>query len=207
MMIASTSKAPRRLLLSLITGALFFTPAVVLAGPATTFLQGKVTAVRALLAQPAQTPAARRSLDQQLLSAVQPVIDFPGMSERSLGRHWAGLNVGQRAEFIALFQELVFRSYLNKIRRANEAYELEYEDEEPRAPGVFVLATSNSSTFEVELGFHLVQRAGSWIAWDLVIDEVSLTENYREQFNRIIIQESFEALLRRMRSKIASLRR
>ena len=175
------------------------------AGPATTFLQGKVTAVRALLAQPARTPAARRSLDQRLLATVQPVIDFPGMSERSLGRHWAGLNAGQRQEFISLFQELVFRSYLKRIRRANEAYELEYEDEEPRAPGVFVLATSNSSTFEVELGFHLVQRGESWIAWDLVIDEVSLTENYREQFNRIIIQESFEALLRRMRSKISSL--
>ena len=202
----------QRLGLSLLLGSslLIMMTGLAHAGPATDFISARVKEVRTLLAKSAPNARARAALDKALLTAVTPLIDFPGLSERSLGRHWAGLNKAQRSEVMALFKELVFRSYLQRVRRANESYTLSYEEEEPRSPGVYVLALSETNAMEVEIGFHMVKTGKSgnraWIAYDLVIDEVSLTENYREQFNRIILKDGFDALLKLMRKKVEGLR-
>jgi len=37
--------------------------------------------------------------------------------------------------------------------------------------------------------------------YDVVIENISLVNNYRSQFNRVIAQSSFEDLLRRMKDK------
>ena len=41
-----------------------------------------------------------------------------------------------------------------------------------------------------------------WKAYDLIIDRVSLVNNYRAQFNRVIAESSFEELLSRIREKL-----
>ena len=38
----------------------------------------------------------------------------------------------------------------------------------------------------------LTKDGKRWVVEDIVIDEVSLVENYREQFNRIIADKSFQ---------------
>ena len=44
-----------------------------------------------------------------------------------------------------------------------------------------------------------------WVVEDIVIDEVSLVENYREQFNRIIAQSGFKVLLQKMANKLVKI--
>jgi phospholipid transport system substrate-binding protein len=44
--------------------------------------------------------------------------------------------------------------------------------------------------------------AEGWRVWDVITDEVSLVKNYRTQFNKIITEQSYDALIKKMKSKL-----
>ena len=155
----------------------------------TTWLGEQITAVRALVAPATPLPAAEQ--DAKLKALVDPVMEFETLSERALGKHWATLKPEQRKVFVDTFRELVFRSYLKKVRGANNDYTLTFEGE---------------SLAEIELVFTLEPREDKrWIAADVTIDEVSLVENYREQFNKTITTDGFDALISKMKKKLAEI--
>lgn len=178
------------------------------AGPPTQYLQEQVKAVRAIIAQKAEkgTPQATEA-DQKLMAIIGPVMEFEKLSEKALRKHWPTLSTEQRNDFVTLFRELVFRSYLKRVRSANEDYTIDYEDEEKTGPNsATVSAVAKTKKAEIELVFHLEGRPDNkYVAADVVIDEVSLVENYREQFNKIVADEGFPALLEKMRKKLKDL--
>ncbi len=178
------------------------------AGPPTDFLQAQVQAVRDVLAvqvKPATPEEA--AANEKLKGIINPVMEFEKLSERALQKHWPTLDAAQRARFVALFRELVFHNYLKRVRSANEDYTVVYEAEEAKGrKAASVTAIAKTRKAEIELVFHLATGDGKiWVAEDIVIDEVSLVENYREQFNKIIAKDGFGALLVKMQDKLVDL--
>ena len=53
-----------------------------------------------------------------------------------------------------------------------------------------------------EVDYRLLKRDGNWEAYDIVIEGVSLVNNYRTQFNKIIRQDSYETLVKKLKLKI-----
>ncbi len=178
------------------------------AAPPQKFLEQQITVVRGLIATKvaAGTPQAAE-LDQKLMAVVDPVMEFDKLAEAALAKHWPTLKPEQRAEFVGLFRELVFRSYLERVRGANDAYKLkEWEQEQRGRKGALVEVVAETGKVEIELAFHLLTRDGkAWVATDVVIDEVSLVQNYREQFNKIIAEDGWAGLIKKMKDKVADL--
>ena len=54
----------------------------------------------------------------------------------------------------------------------------------------------------VEVVYQLLRRDGNWQIYDIVIEGVSLVNNYRTQFNNIISQESYEGLVKKLKLKL-----
>ena len=175
----------------------------------TPFMEAQIAAVRGLIAHPAKPGSTdATSVDGRLRALVDTVMEFERLSEKALGKHWPTLSPDQRKTFTGTFRDLVYRSYLKKVRGANEAYTVAFEGEKqaPDARTARVEAVAKTRTAEIELVFFLEQRDDSrWVAADINIDEVSLVENYREQFNRIITKEGFGALIDKMKKKLAEL--
>jgi len=127
--------------------------------------------------------------------------DFEEMAKRSMGMHWRNLTPEQRKEFTALFTDLLERSYLNKI----ESYEDEsivYTGE--RVDGTFAEVKTQIITkrkTQIPIDYRLKKEGNQWYAYDVIIEGVSLVNNYRTQFNTIIRRESYEALVKRMKAK------
>ena len=46
-----------------------------------------------------------------------------------------------------------------------------------------------------------MRKGNDWEVYDIVIEGVSLVNNYRTQFSRIINQTSYEGLVKRMRTE------
>ena len=181
--------------------------AVAAPAPATHFLKSRVIEVLKLAALPTPDAKTKSQIDQQLLSLIKPLMNFPEMSRASLGKHWDTRSKEEQKRFISLFEDLVFHSYIKKIRSAQTGYRVEYEDESPKQGGAIVEALAVTSKMETELRFVLNAKAqdkGSaiYVAEDIVIDEVSLVQNYREQFNKIITKDGFEALIKKMETQI-----
>ena len=175
---------------------------------ATDFLKTQVAAVLKLTAEPVSDAKVKQEIDHKLLAIIKPMMDFPAMSQASLGKHWAKQSAEQQQTFISLFQELVFHSYMKKIRTAKNDAEITYEDESVRTQGgAEVEAVAATKKMEVELRFILRQGRSQkgealFVAEDVVIDEVSLVNNYREEFNKIIAKEGFDGLIKKMKRQV-----
>ena len=105
------------------------------AGPPIGFIKGQVKSVRELLKIPVKGDSAKKKkVDDQLKAILNPVMNFERLSENALRNHWATLSSDQRLDFIELFRSLVFHSYLQKIRSAEEAYTIDYVDQQAKGP-------------------------------------------------------------------------
>jgi len=173
-------------------------------GPRDT-VETAVTRVIALLqdADDASAAAAKQQADRrmEIRKVARDLFDFEEVTRRTLSRHWSARSPEERAEFVALFTDLLERSYVNRV----EAYageNISYLGEAVDAG--FATVRSRVTTqrrTEIALDYRLHLRDGRWRIYDLQIDGVSFVSTYRSQFDRIIQSESYSALLERMRKK------
>jgi phospholipid transport system substrate-binding protein len=137
----------------------------------------------------------------ELRKLARELFDFEEVTRRTLSRHWAARSADERAEFVALFTELLERSYITRV----EAYageSITYLGEAIDAGYATVrskILTDRRSELTLDYRLHL--RDGRWRVYDLQIDGVSFVSTYRSQFDRIIQAESYTALVERMRKR------
>ena len=56
---------------------------------------------------------------------------------------------------------------------------------------------------KIPMDYRLMKKGGNWTVYDIVIDGVSLIQNYRGQFTAILHSSSYEHLVQVLREKIA----
>jgi phospholipid transport system substrate-binding protein len=133
-------------------------------------------------------------------------LDFEELAKRSLGRHWDGLSPAKRAEFVKTLRELVERNYVKQLYGQPD-YKLQLDKEEKEGPEATVagtlFATARGKKVNMALEYKLVRKNNRWVVYDVVTDDLSLLENYRAEFNKVIAKESFDALLTKMKKKLS----
>ena len=140
----------------------------------------------------------------QIRQAAESLFDFKEMARRSLGERFDGLSAEDQNEFVRLFTNLIALSYLGKI----EAYAgepIRYVSE--RVDGVDAIVSSRLVTAkgsQVDVGYHLYRAENRWAVYDVSVDGVSLVDNYKTQFSRLIQRSSFADLLKTLRQKAGS---
>lgn len=136
-----------------------------------------------------------------LKSTISRIFDYGEMAKRSLGVHWKARSSSEQKEFVALFATLLENSYANKI----ESYENEkilYEKE--IIDGDYAEVKSRVVTAkrdEYSLDYRLLKKGSRWIVYDVVIEGVSLVSNYRSQFNKIIVNQGYGELVKKLKTK------
>jgi phospholipid transport system substrate-binding protein len=140
----------------------------------------------------------RRALIRREVGAI---FDFKEMSRRSLGQHWSQRTASEKEEFTALFSDLLERTYISKI----EGYSNEkiYYDEQTVDGRHAVLKTRivTAKGVSVPVIYRYLKNGAGWRVYDVVIEGVSLVNNYRTQFNKIIQRESYRGLVRKLKNK------
>ena len=142
----------------------------------------------------------RRKLEE----AIEPRFDFLEMAKRSLGPEWRRMTPEQQREFVALFTELLKEAYLSRIESYNSE-RVEYLKE--RTDGEYAEVHTriiDSVGRDFSVNYHLHNLNGDWKVYDVVVEHVSLVNNYRSQFSRVLARSSFDDLLRRMKDKTFS---
>ena len=151
------------------------------------------------------TPADKR-LKAQIARQVNRFLDFKELARRALGRHWAKRTEAERAEFVEILREIIERNYVKQLR-SNLGYTVEYREESQRGEAARVTTAvkvkKNRRTTEIIIEYKMRRARGGWMVYDVVTDDVSIVRNYRSQFNRIIRKESYAALVKKMRKKLA----
>ena len=140
---------------------------------------------------------------ERLREVVLPLFDFAEMSRRSLGSHWRRRTPDQRQEFTALFTRLLKQTYSKRLASYNgQRTRLVGEEIDDRFAGVDTeIVDPEGRRFKVHYRMHHAGEPAKWRIYDVVIENISLVNNYRAQFNRVINRKSFENLVERLRSR------
>lgn len=172
-----------------------------LAGTPTDQLKPEIDRVLQILEDPAFKGGAKtKERRDAIRSATNSVFDWAEMARRSLGRHWQQRTPAERDEFVALFHDLLERSYISTIERysgekivyAGDAVDGEYATVRTK------MFTKNSR--EVAIEYRMSRQGDRWLIYDVLVEGVSLVSNYRTQFNQIIQTSSYQDLLKRIKS-------
>jgi phospholipid transport system substrate-binding protein len=149
----------------------------------------------------AKTKERRAQLKQILFAR----FDFNEMARRALGSHWRRRTAQEQEEFVRLFTDLLERAYADTIESYTDEkiiYVGEKQDGNYAEVNSKIL-TSKGQEFTIDYKTHVV--GGEWKVYDVVVENISMVNNFRSQFNRVINNGSYEELIRRLKDKQADL--
>lgn len=148
-----------------------------------------------------KSEAKKEERRNQLRQVIRARFDFVEMAKRSLGPHWQRRTAEEQREFVNSFADLLERSYVDKIESYNgEKVIYTNEVQDKNYAGVDTkIVTKKGEEFSVNYKLHLAN--GEWRVYDVVIENISLVNNYRSQFNRILSSSSYEELIRKLKAK------
>ncbi|MCS4504730.1 putative phospholipid-binding protein MlaC [wastewater metagenome] len=137
---------------------------------------------------------------------VLPRFDFQLMSRFVLGRHWNDASAEQRARFVEEFKGLLIRTYGTSLS--------EYSNEKVKFPPMNADTSRGRVTVPTEIvrsdgppvpvNYSLYKNdSGEWKVFDVVIEGVSLVQNYRSSFGDEVSRNGLDALIKRLAERNA----
>jgi phospholipid transport system substrate-binding protein len=172
------------------------------AGLPTDQIKSTVDRAVMVLKDPRLKPAAKlKERRDQLRQILFARFDFTEMAKRALGSNWRRRTPQEQEEFIRLFSDVLERAYADIIESyTDEKIVYVYE----RVDGTYAdvaskILTSRGEEYSINYKVHLISN--EWKVYDVVAENISLVNNYRSQFNRVIANGSYEELVRRLRDK------
>jgi len=169
-----------------------------LAQTPTAYVRGILDQVMSLQNDPAQSTQAR---SQAIHKIIERNFDFALMARDSLGPTYERLSGGQRQEFTNtfsyLFQDSYTRLVLNFLKKEN----IQYGREVPQGDKARVETAIVRTNENIPVTYLMHTAPQGWILYDVIVDGVSILQNYKTQFAQVIHTKSFEVLLKKMQDQ------
>jgi len=149
-----------------------------------------------------KSPAAKEKKKEKLRIIYKDMFDEIEFSKRTLTRNWNKFSPAERVEFVNLFEQVLEKSYADKVLDyTNEKVEFYKENmlSETQAEIQTKIVTASK---EIPIFYRMILKDGKWKVYDVVVENVSLVQNYRTQFNDILVKDTPEQLLEILRKKV-----
>jgi len=150
-----------------------------------------------------QAPNRHAERQEQLHKIAAQVFDWKEMARRALALHWRERTPQEQQEFVKLFRDLVEGTYINRLESSiQEKREIQYVGEQvdgSRATVKTNVVTQRNQQVPIE--YRLQKADGRWLIYDVLVEGISLVNNYRSQFNRIITSSSYKDLVQKMKAR------
>lgn len=140
---------------------------------------------------------------KKLREITDKAMDWNAMARSSLGPTWRSLPDAQRAEFVEVFKELLARQYRDDVDRFRGTERVSFAEVETMNDLVTVKTILLTAAGEkVPINYTLHKLGNQWLVEDLSIEGVGMTNHYRKTFERFLVNDSFEALLQKLKQKL-----
>ena len=192
--------------LVLVTTLVLLTPRPITAGEPTDRVRAVIAKSIQILKDPKLKFKDRgKERIDRLRDIVYPIFDFREMAKRSLGFHWRERTPKEQDEIASLFTKLLEKNYANRIES--------YDDEKVQYTGEIIdqsyavvdskIINKKGQEFVIKYKLRLTRKG--WKIYDLSVENISIVNNYRAQFNRVIAKSSYKELIGKMKNKIEEL--
>jgi len=177
-------------------------PVFLFAAPPLETIQTQVNQALEVLRDPAlKGESATETKEKKIWTIIDGVFDYTELSKRTLAQHWKQFTPDQQEEFTRLFGRLLGSVYMDRI--------MAYKDEKVVFGKVTNLSDKTAevqsevlrSSKSIPIHYRMVLENEEWKVYDVVIEGVSLVQNYRSQFREILTNKPPEDLLKMLRQK------
>lgn len=181
----------------------FLLSAPAYAGVPMTTAEASVKKVLDVLRDPKlKSPAAKEVKKDRLRVIYRDMFDEIEFSKRTLARNWNSFNPAQRTEFVKLFEQILEKAYIDKILDySNERVDF-YRENMISGTQAEIQSKIVTSSKEVPIFYRMILKDGKWKVYDVVVENVSLVQNYRTQFSDILAKNTPDQLLEILRNKV-----
>ena len=150
-------------------------------------------------------PVADDSGHAQRVSDANAYLDLETMGSKALSDHWEELSPQDRRTFLDLLWKLVETVAYPKNQNLVGGDEIVYGEiaEDENGFQVPVSAKPKDDEPTASIIYHLAEKDGGLKIDDVVLDDVSIIEDLKYQFDKIIAKSGFGGLLDKMRERLA----
>jgi phospholipid transport system substrate-binding protein len=115
--------------------------------------------------------------------------------------NWSKFSPDQQKEFVGLYKSILEDAYADKIMLYADV-KIVFSKEVPLTEKtVEVQSTALTKSGEVSIYYRVIMKDNVWRVYDVVIEGISLINNYRAQFREILVNKPPESLLETLRKK------
>ncbi|MGO9951414.1 MAG: phospholipid-binding protein MlaC [Dissulfurispiraceae bacterium] len=166
-------------------------------------VKGNADKVLDVLRDPSLKSESNKKIKKEKIRAIaDQMFDFTELSKRTLAVNWRRFTPEQQNEFVSLFKNLLADTYADRILAYTDE-KIVFTKEVPLTDKtVEVQSTVIRKTQEVPIYYRVMNENGSWLVYDVVIEGVSLVNNYRSQFREILSNKPPTYLLETLRKKV-----
>ena len=137
---------------------------------------------------------------EELRKIIEPRFDFTEMAKRSLGASWLNMSVAQRDDFVDVFSGLLARTYLERIETVEEKM-VTIDSQTLGYPKALVKTSVRRKGDVFPLDYRLHYKDSTWKVYDVIIENIGLVSNYRNEFSGIIRKDGVDGLITRLKEK------
>jgi phospholipid transport system substrate-binding protein len=166
-------------------------------------VKGHVDKVLDVLRDPSLKAESAKKVKKDKIRVIsEKMFDFTELSKRTLASNWSKLSPEQQKEFIELYTSLLEDAYANKIMAYTDEKIAFSKEVALTEKTIEVRSTVLRKNGDVPIYYRVIMKDGSWRVYDVVIEGVSLINNYRSQFREILANKPPESLLEILRKKV-----
>jgi phospholipid transport system substrate-binding protein len=146
-------------------------------------------------------PGTRDEKLVKLKDLLRDFLDTDALGKQSMGKHLDGVTPEQQARFLDLFRDLFVRTYVQRLLLF-EVPDFAYGEEKITGDTAFVNTEIVTERDRFGVDYKLRKDGKGWLATDILIEDVSLSSNFRAQFDKALKQDSFDGLLDKLERKL-----
>lgn len=146
-------------------------------------------------------PGDRKEKLLALNDLLRGFLDTDVLAELAAGKHLEGRSPEERAEFMRLFRELFVRTYVQRLLLF-DAPQFAYRDERVTGDTGTVGTDIVTPGDRFAVDYTLRRTPDGWRATDIRVEQVSLAQNFRAQFDSALAKTDFQGLLDTLRKKL-----
>ena len=141
---------------------------------------------------------------QTIYTIASSNIDFREMSQRILAMNWRQSSDADKEKFVSLYEKILLGDYWTRIRNysGEQVQYLSVSIEQENHATVDTVITHPDGEVEIPITYRMLMLDGQWLAYDFLVEGLSLVQNYRREYQAIIKNSGMEGLLQYMETQI-----
>ncbi len=147
--------------------------------------------------------ATREETWTQIGQTIDARFDFRSMSQSVLATNWQAATKEEKRQFVEFFSQYLEDTYRTRIESYTNQ-RIDYAKETIKGDRAVVETFIVTDANRIPVNYKLKNNDGEWFAYDVVIEGVSLVNNYRNTFDAIVKSQGMDGLLKDLEGRIAN---